>query len=254
MSLVEFAIEDEIAIVTINRPEARNAVDQPTAAALADAFRRFDADDALSVAILTGAGGTFCAGADLKAVATSSRQSRDREWRRAARMHADAAEQAGDRSGRRIRRRGRNRARAVVRSARRRARRDLRRVLPTLRRAALRRRHDSIAAADRDEPRDGHDPHRTRSLRRRGIRDGPGESRRRAGHGAGACARARQADRELPAAMHARGRMSAYEAWTLPLDDALKNEYRYGIATIESGETRAGAERFASGIGRHGKF
>ena len=71
MSLVEFAVENEIAIVTINRPEARNAVDQPTAAALADAFRRFDADDALSVAILTGAGGTFCAGADLKAVATS---------------------------------------------------------------------------------------------------------------------------------------------------------------------------------------
>src|SRR3984957_9127155 len=71
MSPVEFATEDEIAIVTINRPEARNAVDQPTAAALADAFRRFDADDALSVAILTGAAGTFCAGADLKAVATS---------------------------------------------------------------------------------------------------------------------------------------------------------------------------------------
>src|ERR1035441_94251 len=70
MSLVEFAIEGDIAIVTINRPEARNAVDQPTAAALAGAMRRFDADDALSVAILTGAGGTFCAGADLKAVAT----------------------------------------------------------------------------------------------------------------------------------------------------------------------------------------
>src|SRR5260370_6372096 len=70
MSLVEFETEGEIAIVTINRPEARNAVDRPTAAALAEAFRRFDADAALSVAILTGAGGTFCAGADLKAVAT----------------------------------------------------------------------------------------------------------------------------------------------------------------------------------------
>src|ERR1019366_1540001 len=70
MSLVEFAIEGEIAIVTINRPKASNAVDQPTAAALAGALRRFDADGALSVAILTGAGGTFCAGADLKAVAT----------------------------------------------------------------------------------------------------------------------------------------------------------------------------------------
>jgi enoyl-CoA hydratase len=49
-------------------------------------------------------------------------------------------------------------------------------------------------------------------------------------------------------------RMSAYEAWTLPLDDALANEYRHGIATVNSGETRAGAVRFASGIGRHGKF
>ncbi|MDP2228545.1 MAG: crotonase/enoyl-CoA hydratase family protein [Moraxellaceae bacterium] len=57
-------------VVTLNRPEARNAVDGPTAAALAEAFRAFEADDALSVAILTGAGGHFCAGADLKAVAS----------------------------------------------------------------------------------------------------------------------------------------------------------------------------------------
>ena len=56
-------------VVTIDRPERRNAVDGPTAVALAEAFRAFDADDGLSVAILTGAGGTFCAGADLKAVA-----------------------------------------------------------------------------------------------------------------------------------------------------------------------------------------
>jgi enoyl-CoA hydratase len=54
--------------VTIDRPDVRNAVDRDTADALADAFRAFDADDALSVAVLTGAGGTFCAGADLKAV------------------------------------------------------------------------------------------------------------------------------------------------------------------------------------------
>ena len=57
-------------IVTINRPEARNAVNGPTAQALADAFRDFDSDQHFSVAILTGAGGTFCAGADLKAVAS----------------------------------------------------------------------------------------------------------------------------------------------------------------------------------------
>lgn len=54
--------------VTIDRPDVRNAVDRATAEALADAFRAFDADDALSVAVLTGAGGTFCAGADLKAI------------------------------------------------------------------------------------------------------------------------------------------------------------------------------------------
>ncbi len=61
--------QDGICVVTIDRPAVRNAVDGPTASALAEAFRRFDADDEAAVAILTGAGGTFCAGADLKAVA-----------------------------------------------------------------------------------------------------------------------------------------------------------------------------------------
>jgi enoyl-CoA hydratase len=59
-----------VTTVTIDRPEARNAVDGPTAAALAEAFRAFDADESQSVAVLTGAGGTFCAGADLKSVGT----------------------------------------------------------------------------------------------------------------------------------------------------------------------------------------
>ena len=56
-------------MVTIDRPDVRNAVDVPTARALAAAFRRFESDAAADVAVLTGAGGTFCAGADLKAVA-----------------------------------------------------------------------------------------------------------------------------------------------------------------------------------------
>ncbi len=60
---------DEIAVISIDRPEVRNAVDRDAAEALASAFRDFDADPDLKVAILTGAGGTFCAGADLKAVA-----------------------------------------------------------------------------------------------------------------------------------------------------------------------------------------
>ncbi len=59
-----------VVVVTIDRPDVRNAVDGPTAAALADAFRAFDADDAHAVAVLTGAGDTFCAGADLKAFRT----------------------------------------------------------------------------------------------------------------------------------------------------------------------------------------
>jgi enoyl-CoA hydratase len=54
--------------VRLSRPHARNAVDGDTAAALADAFRAFDADDGAHVAVLWGAGGTFCAGADLKAI------------------------------------------------------------------------------------------------------------------------------------------------------------------------------------------
>jgi enoyl-CoA hydratase len=56
-----------VTTVILDRPERRNAVDRSTAAALAEAFRAFDADDDASVAVLWGAGGTFCAGADLKA-------------------------------------------------------------------------------------------------------------------------------------------------------------------------------------------
>lgn len=55
-------------VVTINRPEARNAVDRGTAHALAHAFQAFDADDSLAVAVLTGANNTFCSGFDLKAM------------------------------------------------------------------------------------------------------------------------------------------------------------------------------------------
>src|SRR6266513_5424138 len=58
-----------ITTVILSRPEARNAVDPATAKALADAFRAFDADSEASVAVLFGEGGTFCAGADLKAFA-----------------------------------------------------------------------------------------------------------------------------------------------------------------------------------------
>jgi enoyl-CoA hydratase len=71
---VSFNRSENIAVVTIERPQQRNAVDYATAQELANAFRRFDADGALDVAILTGAGGHFCAGADLKAFASGERR------------------------------------------------------------------------------------------------------------------------------------------------------------------------------------
>lgn len=57
-----------VCTITINRPKKRNAVDRPTALALRNAFEQFEADDDLKVAVLTGASGTFCAGADLSAM------------------------------------------------------------------------------------------------------------------------------------------------------------------------------------------
>jgi enoyl-CoA hydratase len=77
---IELRSQGPVAVVTIDRPDVANAIDRPTAAALADAFRRFEADDSLHVAVLTGANGTFCAGADLKAMRDPDRVSRlDRE-------------------------------------------------------------------------------------------------------------------------------------------------------------------------------
>jgi enoyl-CoA hydratase len=65
---VLYKIDGPVAVVTLDRPEVANAIDRPTAGELVAAFRRFDEDDSLSVAVLTGAGGKFCAGADLKAM------------------------------------------------------------------------------------------------------------------------------------------------------------------------------------------
>ena len=64
---------DAITTVIMNRPEARNAVDNETAELLADAFRAFEGDPSQKVAVLWGSGGAFCAGADLKAVASGER-------------------------------------------------------------------------------------------------------------------------------------------------------------------------------------
>ncbi len=73
MSL-HFESAGPVATVTLDRPDCRNAVDGPTATRLREAFEAFEADDALRVLVLTGAGGQFCAGADLKAMADPARR------------------------------------------------------------------------------------------------------------------------------------------------------------------------------------
>jgi enoyl-CoA hydratase len=75
-SPVSLTTDGPVATITLHRPECRNAVDGPTAAALRAAFEQFEADDHLAVAVFTGGGGQFCAGADLKAVADGSRRNR----------------------------------------------------------------------------------------------------------------------------------------------------------------------------------
>src|SRR5437762_12738139 len=73
---VSYDTDGPVAIVTIERPAARNVVNRETAQALAAALRGFDADAALSIAIPPGSGGYFCAGYDLKEVAGGGRAHR----------------------------------------------------------------------------------------------------------------------------------------------------------------------------------
>jgi enoyl-CoA hydratase len=68
---VRYEVDGAVVTVTIDRPEVRNAVDSATAAELVECFERFDADEALNMAVLTGAGATFCAGYDLKELAAN---------------------------------------------------------------------------------------------------------------------------------------------------------------------------------------
>ncbi|HEX4870476.1 MAG TPA: crotonase/enoyl-CoA hydratase family protein [Moraxellaceae bacterium] len=243
-------------IVRLNRPDVRNAVDGPTAAALSDAFRDFEADPALSVAILTGEGGHFCAGADLKAVATdpgrANRLSTDGDGPMGpTRLQlskpviaavsgycvagglelalwcdlrvADASAVFGvfcRRFGVPLIDGGTVRLpRAIGMS------RALDLILtgrPVAADEAL-----QMGLANRVVP--------------------AGE----------ALAAARELALQIAAFPQAclRGdRRSAYEQWGLEETAALHHEFAYGLRTLQSGETAAGATRFADGGGRHGDF
>jgi enoyl-CoA hydratase len=249
---VQTHVNEDILVVTINRPEVRNAVDGPTARALAEAFRSFDADQRLSVAVLTGAGGTFCAGADLKAIAVQgsrlteegdgpmgpSRMLLSKPVIAAVEGHAVAGglELA---SWCDLRVAARDAVFGVF----------CRRFgvplvdLGTIRLARLIGLSHALDLI----------------LTGRGV---SGEEALRMGlanrlveHGAALDAALELAHvlAKLPQTCMRSDRLSAYEQWSLPMDQAMRNEFRRGMQVIQSGETVAGAARFASGEGRHGK-
>jgi enoyl-CoA hydratase len=254
MGIVNYETEGRIAIVTINRPEVRNAVDQATAAALAESFRRFDADDALAVAILTGADGAFCAGADLKAVSRGegNRTTEDGDGPMGcSRMLLSkpviaAVEGHAVAGGLEL----------ALWCDLRVAARDAvfgvycrRFGVPLVDGGTIRLPRLIGMSNALDMILSGRGVSGEEALRM-GLVNRMVESRK-----------ALSAARELALQLSAfpqrclrSDRMSVYEGFTMPLKDAIRNEFRHGIETIRSGETRAGAQRFASGIGRHGKF
>ncbi len=255
MATVLFETDGPVAIVTINRPEVRNAVNGATAAALADAFRRFDADDALAVAVLTGANGAFCAGADLKAVSTRSGTNRTGETGDGpmgpSRMLLSKPVIAAVEGH------------AVAGGLELACWCDMR-VAATNAVFGVYCRRWGVPLVDGGTIRlprlIGHSNAMDMILTGRGV---SGEEALRMGLAnrlvepgtalAAAVALAKELAR-FPQRCLRSDRLSAYEQWSMELEPALLNEYRRGRQVIESGETREGATRFAQGAGRHGSF
>jgi enoyl-CoA hydratase len=255
-SSVVFETRGPVAILTIDRwEEARNAVDRATAEALAAALRRFDADDALSVAIVTGAGGTFCAGADLKAVADPSRMLRLAEdgdgpmgFSRLSLSKPTIAAVEGH---------------AVAGGLELALWCDLRVAARDAVFGVFCRRW-GVPLMDGGTIRlariVGHGRALDLVLTGRGV---SGEEALAMGlvNRLAETGRALEAALELarsiaafPQACLRSDRLSTYEQWSLPFDEAIRNEFRRGMQVIGSGETASGAGRFTSGAGRHGSF
>ena len=243
-----------VRVVTINRPAARNAVDGPTAALLADAFRDFDADDASDVAILTGAEGTFCAGADLKAVATGAGNRINGEGdgpmgptRMLLSKPVIAAVEGH----------------AVAGGLELAAWCDLRVAAEDAVFGVYCRRW-GVPLVDGGTIRlprlVGMSHAMDLILSGRGVSGAEAQSMGLANRltvkgGAlqGALALAEQLC-QFPQLCMRNDRLSAYEQWDKDLDDALRIETAFGLEVIRSGETQSGAARFAAGKGRHGDF
>lgn len=251
---VHYEADGPLAIVTIDRPDVRNAVDRETAEALAAAFRTFEEDETLAVAILTGANGTFCAGADLKAVATGG-------------GNRTAAEGDGPMGPSRMRL-GKPVVAAVEGFA---VAGGLELALWCDMRVAaedavfgvycLRWGVPLVDGGTVRLPRLVGESHAMDLiLTGRGV---SGEEARTMGlanrivPSGGALAAAKELALQLaafPQRCLRSDRLSALEQWDLEFDAALANETRRGLEVINSGETREGAARFAAGAGRHGSF
>jgi enoyl-CoA hydratase len=245
--------------VIIDRPEVRNAVDGPTAHALAGAFREFEGSDAFDVAVLTGAGETFCAGADLKAFAQGNAAKGNL-------LDADLAAVAPM---------GPTRMRlskpviaavagyAVAGGMELALWCDLRVMEETATFGIFCRRW-GVPLIDGGTLRLPRLIGMGRALdlvltgRPVDAREALaiGLASRVVPHGQ-ARAAAEQLASEIarfPQTCLRSDRRSAYEQWALDVDEALGNEFRLGMATLASGETSAGLSRFAAGEGRHGSF
>jgi enoyl-CoA hydratase/carnithine racemase len=245
---------DAVATIIIDRPEARNAVDGPRARALADAFREFEADAALRVAVLWGAGGVFCAGADLKARGTERglRLSPDGDGpmgptRMAFTKPTIAAVEGHAVAG------GLELAMMC----------DLRVAGETATFGVFCRRW-GVPLLDGGTVRLPRLIGLSRALDM--ILTGrPVDAREALAFGLAnrvvAAGRAREAAEELARAIAAfpprcvrSDRRSAWDALGLSLPEALANEFALGKATHDSGESQEGARRFAAGARRHGQF
>lgn len=250
---IHYAADGPIVVVTIDRPEVANAIDRPTATALADAFRRFDADPALSVAVLTGAGGKFCGGADLKAM-----QSGDAS--RVSRVEPDGDGPVGPTRmllGKPVI--AAIEGHAVAGGLELALWCDLRVAAEDAVFGVFCRRW-GIPLMDGGTVRlprlVGHSHALDLILTGRGV---VGEEALRMGLAnrlvppgralAEAVALAHDVASRPQAALRG-DRLSSYEQWSLDLDAALANEYRHGMATLATGEMVAGLERYASGAWR----
>jgi enoyl-CoA hydratase len=243
-----------VTVVTIDRPEVRNAVDGPTAQALADAFRAFDADDGAAVAVLTGAAGTFCSGADLGGIAQG----------RGNRVSEDMADDGPMGPTRMLLDKpviAAVEGHAVAGGLELALWCDLR-VAATDAVFGVYCRRWGVPLIDGGTVRlprlIGHSHALDLILTGRGV---SGEEARSMGLANRLCEPGRALDEavelgrrvaEFPQLCLRTDRRSSYEQWGESLDGALRGEVELGLVPIRSGETAAGATRFAAGEGRGG--